>query len=159
MTPAQLQTLKTAIVADGALNALPMTSGGATTIAAAFNVTASPAFVVWRSSVTLPEIMTDMDWTRVDNLSVGKARSWDWMSRDGAIDPSRPNIRAGIDSVWVGTAADLAVRASIYAKCKRNATRAEQLFATGTGSDAAPATMGFEGALTADDVQQARELA
>lgn len=161
MTPEQLATLKTAILADPALASQPMTSGGALVIAEAFNLPASPAFTVWRTSVTQDEVMLNgMDWARVDNLSVGKARIWSWMFANAAnsINPSKANIRTGIDATWVGTAADLAVRAAVYVHCKRLATRGEQLFATGTGSNAVPAVMGFEGAITADDVQQAREL-
>jgi len=159
LTNAQLQTLKTAILADPALAALPMTSGGATVIAEAMNALATPNFIVWKTDVSIDEIMRNgMDWARVDNLSVGKARIWDWLGRLGSFDASKPNVRAGIDATWVGTSADLAVRASVYTHCKRKATRAEKLFATGVGSDASPAAMGFEGALSADDIQQAREL-
>lgn len=119
----------------------------------ALNAQASPAYVVWRSSVTDKEIMQNgFDWTRVDNLSVGKARVWDWMFRFGVINPSQANIRAGIEQVWVGTAADLAVRTAVYSHCKRNATLAEKLLAAGTGSDALPATMGFQGLISAQDV-------
>lgn len=121
----------------------------------AFNTVAVPDFVVWRTSVDEEEIFSNgFDWTRVDNLTVGKARIWDWMFRGGSrdINPANPQIRAGIDAAWVGTAADLAVRAAVYVHCKRKATVAEQIMATGTGSDASPATMGFEGNLTTQDV-------
>ena len=158
MTLQQLQTLKTAINANPTWAALPMTSGGALVIAEAMNATAEPAFIVWRSNVTDAEIMQNgFDWTRVDNLSAGKARVWDWMFRFGYINPAKANVRAGIDQTWGGTAQDLAVRAAVYTHCKRSATVAEKLFATGTGSDAVPAVMSFEGALSADDVAQARE--
>lgn len=158
MTPAQLATLKAAILANPALSSLPMTSGGALIIAEAFNADTNPEFIVWKTSVSIDEIMRNgMDWARVDNLSVGKARIWDWLGRLGSFDASKPNVRAGIDATWVGTSADLAVRASIYVHCKRTATEAEKLFATGTGSDASPAVLTFEGVLSADDVAQARE--
>ena len=158
MTPQQLQTLKAAINANPTWAAYPLTSGYANVIADAMNVLADPAFIVWRTNVTDAEIMQNgFDWTRVDNLSVGKSRVWDWMFRFGYINPSKTNVRAGIDQTWVGTAADLAVRAAVYTHCKRSATVAEKLFATGTGSDASPAVMAFEGALSADDVAQARE--
>jgi len=157
---AQLATLKADIAADPAFDDLPDTASGALPIADAYNLTASPSYTVWRTTVPLDEVMRSngMDWTRVDNLSVGKARIWDWLSLLGALDASQSNIRAGIDATWVGTQADLAVRAAVYVVCKRLATRAERLFATGTGTDAAPGTMAFEGILSVDDVQQAREL-
>jgi hypothetical protein len=159
LTPAQLATLKAAILADPVLAAYPAGAASSYPIAAAFNELASPAFIVWRTSVPFDEIMRNgMDWTRVDNLSVGKSRIWDWMTRLGTLNPSQANIRAGIDAAWVGTAADLAVRAAVYVHCKRSATRAEKLYATGTGSDAVPATLVVEGNLSPDEVQQAREL-
>lgn len=161
LTSAQLQTLKTAIDADPVLAAYPQTTDGAYDLANFLNQPDPANFVVWRTSVTWDEIMLNgMDWARVDNLSVGKARIWDWLFQNSqrACNPTKPNIRAGIDAVWVGTAADLAVRAAVYTHCKRFATRAEKILATGTGSDASPATMGFEGFLTYYDILQARAL-
>src|SRR5690606_37441196 len=109
LTTVQLQALKAAILAAPALAALPMTSGAAAMIAEVMNEPASPTYVVWRTDVPLEEIMRNgMDWTRVDNLSVGKARIWDWLSRLGTINASQANVRAGIEAAWVGTQADLA---------------------------------------------------
>lgn len=42
--------------------------------------------------------------------------------------------------------------------CKRPATVAEKVLATGTGTTASPATMGHEGAVSYADVQSARSL-
>ncbi len=157
LTVEQRATLKAAILADVTLAAFPAGSDGAYEIAALLNQQATPDFIVWKSSVSVDEIMRNgMAWDRVDNLSVGKARIWDWMTRLGTLNASKANIRAGIDAAWVGTAADLVVRATIYTHCKRLASRIEKLLATGTGSDAAPATMSFEGAISWQDVEQAR---
>jgi hypothetical protein len=158
-TPAQITAIQAAITADPALSAIPNTyPDGATQLAAAFNAPASPAFTVWKTSVTQDAIMAGMDWTRVDNLSVGKARIWDWMfsNQSRTINPSKTSIRTGIEAVWVGTAADLAVRATVYAQCKRVATYLEQVLATGTGSDADPATLTFEGAVNPAQIHNAR---
>ena len=157
LNTAQLATLKAAILADPVLNAYPQNSDGAYNMAIFLDQPATPDFIVWKTSVDPDEVMKNgMDWTRVDNLSVGKARIWDWMSRLGTFNPSKTNIRAGIDAAWVGTAADLAVRAMVYTHCKRLATKAEKLFASGTGSDAAPAVMTIEGRLQYSDIEQAR---
>lgn len=161
LTPEQLQTLRTAIDADPVLSAYLNNSDGNFEIARILNLPSSPAVIVWRTSVTWDEIMLNgMDWARVDNLSVGAARVWDWMFQNSAraFNPSKPNIRTGIEAVWKGTAADLAVRAAVYGHCKRTATRAEALFATGTGTTESPATMAFEGAITYALVEQARNL-
>jgi hypothetical protein len=161
LTPAQLQAIKVDIAANPDLAAFPNNSDGNFALAAAYNTTVQ-AFIVWKSSVTQDEVMLNgFDWARVDNLSVGKARIWEWLFKNaaGAINPSKTNIRAGIDACWTGTAADLAVRAAVYVHCKRAATRIEKLFATGTGTDATPATMAVEGDITPNQVQEARDLA
>lgn len=160
LSPQNLATLKAAIGADQALAALPNNSDGAFAIAAALNQSAAPDFIVWKTSVTIDEIMRNgMDWARVDNLSVGKARIWDWLGRIGSFDASKVNVRAGIEACWVGTAADLAVRAAVYARCKRNASRVEKLLATGTGSDESPATMVAEGPINYQEVEASRNSA
>lgn len=158
LTQAQKTALATAVAADHSFDVLPHNTDGAFAVAAAFNITESPNYYVWKSSVSQDEIMQNgFDWTRVDNLSVGKSRIWEWMfsNQERVINPSKANVRAGIDAVWVGTAADLAVRAVVYTHCYRLATRAEKLFATGTGTTASPATMGYEGQLNYNEVQEA----
>lgn len=158
LSVSQQQTLKAAIDADPALSSKPNNSDGNFDIAKAFNAIASPDFTVWRTNVAISEIMSNgFDWTRVDNATVGKARIWEWMARLGSINPSKANIRAGINEAWSGTGAEqVAHRNAIFTHCKRNATRAEKLFATGTGSVGDPATMTFEGSISGDDVEAAR---
>jgi hypothetical protein len=166
LTNAQLQALKAHIEGDSTLNALPNSPDGNDAIAALMNVVAVPEYRGWRTSVPVSEIMLNgFDWTRVDNLSVGKSRIWEWMTQFGSIDPSQANIRAGINATWVGTQADLDVRAAVYLHCHRPLTRAEKLFAVATvggsgtrGSAANPDTMVFEGNLIYQDVEAARNL-
>lgn len=151
LTTQQLQTLRA--WTDANLN-----NPSEFDIQAALNAPSSPAFIVWKTLVTRREILQNgFDWTRLDNLSVGKARvwndmfAWDAGDDDPAINPSLPNIQAGINAVWVGTQADLDVRAAVYAHCKRTATVAEGLLATGTGSTASPGTLVQEGEITVQD--------
>jgi hypothetical protein len=159
LTTQQLQTLKAYILSVPELAAQPMNSDGDYAIAEALQAIATPEFIVWRSSVTQDEIMQNgFDWVRVDNLSVGKARIWEWLfnNESRVMNPSKINVRAGIDECWKGTAADLAVRAAVYLHCKRSANVLEKLFATGTGTDASPATMAVEGSLSYSEVTNAR---
>lgn len=129
---------------------------GSALIASMFNIV-QPAYIVWKTAVEADAIMRNgMDWTRVDNLSVGKARIWEWLTRLGTINASRPNVRAGIDATWVGSVADLAVRAQVYTHCKRPATRLEQLLATGVGTDASPSTMDYEGNISYAEISVIR---
>lgn len=125
-----------------------------TEIAGYYNAQFTPDFTVWKTSVTRKEILQNgFDWTRLDNLSVGKARIWQDIFVDGSLNPSKANVRSGIEAVWVGTAQDLAVRAAVYVHCKRFATRIEKLLATGTGTDATPATLNVEGDILWQDIQ------
>jgi len=146
-------TLKDYIAAVPEWAIMPKNSDTAFFIAEELNKEVNPSYTVWRTAVPVDEIMRNgLDWTRVDNLTVGKARIWDWMTRLDTLNPSKVNIRAGIDATWVGTAADLAVRAVVYTHCKRKASVVEKLFATGTGTDLSPATMGYEGPMPYQEI-------
>ena len=161
LTPAQLQTLKAAILADPVLAGKPQTPDGAFEIAAAMNTVAVPDFFVWRTSVTIDEIMQNgFDWTRVDNLTVGKARIWEWMMSTGTLHPNQANVRSGILATF-GTSGDLATRLATFVHCQRLAMRVEKLYAVGTGATTTeqgvgPATLTFEGAISYQDVLDAR---
>lgn len=161
LTSPQKAIIKAEIEADQVLNAYPNDSDGAFAIAAALNQAATPDFYVWKSSVAVNDIMQNgFDWTRVDNLTVGKARIWEWMCSVGVLHPNQANVRAGILAVFT-TAGDLATRQAAFNHCQKLATRAEKLLATGTGTTTTdqgvgPATMGFEGILSYQDVYEAR---
>lgn len=158
MTPEQLATLKAAILAetDQAFVAL-RAANDETGMAAWYN--AASTFVVWRTSVSQDEIMQNgFDWAQVDNLNVGKARIWEWLfdNESRTINPTKANVRAGIAECWKGTSQMLAVQAAVLAHCKRLCTRAERLFATGTGTDAAPGLPGsFEGDVMPQNIADA----
>lgn len=158
LTTQQQATLKAFVEADPVLSAYPHNTDGAYEIARLLQANASPEFIVWRTSVTKDEIMQNgFDWVRVDNLSVGKARIWDWLfyNQGNVFNPSKVNVRAGVDECWKGTAADLAVRNAVYVHCKRAANVLEKLFATGTGTTASPATMAVEGTIGYNELANA----
>ena len=164
LTSAQKTTLKAAINADPVLSAFPNTADGAFAIAAALNLPAVPDYYVWRTAVLVTEIMQNgFDWTRVDNLTVGKARIWEFMTAAGTLNPSQPNVRAGFESCFSVEAGDQATRQAIYDHCVQKASRAEKIFAAGSGAGTAPThhgvgpdTMTFTGNLSFQDVQDAR---
>lgn len=150
---AQLDALKAAILADPNLTALVSARNVQLIVD---YMSGDSSRVVWRTSVNPEEIMTNgMDWTQIDNLSIGKARIWEWMTQGGRFNPAKPNIRAGIIECWKGTAAMLAVQASVFTHCKRFASRFEAVFATGTGTTAAPATLDIEGTPSLQDIAEA----
>ena len=156
LSNAQRTTLRNFIAADPVLSQFPNNSDGNFEIAARLNLDASPAFIVWKTSVQISEIMSNgFRWQDVDGLTAGKARIWDWMSRLGTNDPSKANIRQGIQDAF---GAGSAMETAILPHCKRNATVAEKLFANGTGSDASPARMNDRaiGPISYQEIEQAR---
>lgn len=156
LNPSQLQSLKADIAADPTLAALPNTADDAFTIAATYNATAVPDFWVWRSSVPSYEYRgsNGIVWTEVDGLSVGKARIFEWLTvgLTTPINAADANVRAGLQNAF-GTSQTLT---NLTTMGRRRASRVEKLLATGTGSTAVPATMGYEGAISYTDVQAAR---
>jgi len=157
LTPAQLSTLQADIEADPVLDALPNNSDGAFAIAAAYNVLASPTFTVWRTNVPTKDCKTAMIWTEYIARSAGEREAWTFMLSNGFINVGDVNVRQGIQDIFSG-AGGATTRANLMSIAKRSATRGEKLFATGTGSDASPATMTVEGSLSFQDVEQARSL-
>lgn len=134
------------------------TNGQNSKMADWYNTTAAPDYTCWKNKVTQDEIMQNgFDWVRVDNLTVGKARIWEWLfaNETRSITPSKANVRAGIAEVWKGTAADLAVQAVVLGHCKRLATRVEKLFAVGTGTTLAPSDLVIFGPISELDVANA----
>ena len=155
LTSAQQTTLKAAILADSELNALPNTLDGAFTIAVLLNQTAVPDFWVWRTNVSTQEIRSVLVWSEYDTLSVSRQNAFSFLCSNHIVDASLVNVRQGIQSIFQGPqqAGNLAALVAIG---KRLAKRGEKLLATGTGSNASPATMTFEGNLTFQDVFDAR---
>jgi len=118
LSDAQKLVLKNYILSVPEWAALPVNSDTSYVIADELKKDASPAFIVWKTSVTIDEIMRNgMAWDRVDNLTVGKARIWDWIGRLGTFNAAKPNNRACIDSALGGTCAGLAVRAVNHNQC------------------------------------------
>ena len=153
LTPAQNATLKAYIEGDQVLSAFPNTQDGAFAIAALLNSASSPTFYVWRSSVTIDEVMQNgFDWTRVDNLTVGKRDSLLWLCSE-SLNPNDPNVRKAISDLC-GTQNTL--KNSLLAALKRFATRAEQALATGTGTDADPGTLVYEGIVSQGEASNIR---
>lgn len=169
LTNAQLVTLKADILADPAFDSVPPGSDGAFTIAAAYNLVAVPDFWVWRTAVSKAEYVqttsgdgTTFNWTGAGFItrSVGERDAWRELFNDaGLCNPALASVRQAFQDIFSGgTAPAPANRTHLTTISRRKATRAEKLYATGTGSIASPATLVVEGALSYLDVQNAREL-
>jgi hypothetical protein len=93
--------------------------------------------------------------TEIDALTNGKARIWEWMRLSETLNCGITNIRQGLNDAF---ASANNTKAAVLAVIKRDAKRGEKLFATGTGSDASPATLVFVGDITDVDVEKAMGL-
>lgn len=127
-----------------------------------YNQPASPAFYCWTSLITMSEVldrMDDNDWSQFDNLTAGQYNIWTELREAGGIKAYKSSNRKAVTECWKGTAAKALVATHILDMCKRTATRAEKLFATGTGTVASPATSAFSDVfqLTYQDVEAAQQ--
>lgn len=164
LTLDQLATLKADIAADPSLAAIPNTHDENQRIADAYNAAATPDFFAWRTTVREAEYTnqasiqgTTWSWPAFIARSVGEQNGWARMFAPGSVNPSLANVRQGFADIFSGTQNNApAQRTHLQNMSMRRATRAEKLFATGTGTTAAPAMLVFEGMVTYVDVDFAR---
>lgn len=187
LNAAQLQTLKTDINSNNntipanmpnagafvgmAVSAIPNDSGdGNLAVASWYNLNASPDFWVWKTSVTKGEYVngtsvdgTTFSWTGAGFItrSQGERDAWrEMFNGTNTVNPSLPQVRQAFTDIFSGgTAPAPANRTHMSTMSRRLAKSGEKLFATGTGSTASPAAMGYEGSISLQDVNTARNLA
>lgn len=164
LTPAQQQTLKAFIVANATMAAFPKTGDGAYAVAGLLNAQASPAFTVYRSSIAPEEWGIVIQAGDLDSITTGNStRLGTFRSVVGSLIPSRLDHRTFMNGIFSG-AAGTATSAAMLAAWKRTATVLEKVFATGTGTDGSPATLGkgdagrIEGPISYSEVEAVRNL-
>ena len=122
-------------------------------------------FVVWRTDLSEEEIVSNTsaedtvwDWSLYISTSIAEKMAWERIfAGTGAINPSIDHVRAGIGEIFSGPQYT-AQRTHLLAMAKRNATRVEGLFATGTGTTITPGKLVYEGFINYRNVQKALEL-
>lgn len=172
MTPAQLATLKTAILADPALVAIGRND---TEMARVLNLPTT--FMVWRSTTPADDVIDAILWDRLtpidtpDGTAAQNGRELRCQTKQmnlqiilqgrENIATGRPNLRAGLtdaltnvpsgvngatqDAGWLGAG-------RVKTVITRAATAVEKVFATGTGTLGAPGALVFEGTITVADI-------
>ena len=123
-----------------------------TELARLYNLNSS--FVVWRTNISPEEYREAINWTEVALLTDGQARIWEWVTQSmtAPIDASSANVRQGLSDTF---AAGTSTRTDMLQVAKRFSNIGEQIFASGTGSNVSPGTLGFEGVITIDDIGRA----
>ena len=158
LTTAQLQALKTYIAGVPEWAALPLNSDGAYAIAQELNQAATPAFIVWKTNVARNEVGKAFVASALAAITAGNNdKLANFAAWNESVNPSRADQRAFFDDGF-SVAAGASTRAALLALWKRSANHVEKLFATGTGSDASPATMVVEGSISYQEVEQARSM-
>lgn len=176
MTPAQLVTLKAALLADANLSA-DIAAGNHGNIVSYMNADSPSGFMVWRTVVKTEDIFDAIVWSSLTPVDVPDATQ-EWANRSLAcqgkqfnlqtilsgrqtINGTKANIRAGLQDALLNVPAGVsgallnAGWAAVKAVLSRVATRAEALYATGTGTVASPGLLTFEGKVQTYDVIQA----
>lgn len=152
LTNAQLLTLRAAAVADGTAAGYIATADDQA-LADWFNVV-QQTFYVWRSSLTPDQARSAVvqGATQLDSLTAGKRDSLFWLLSE-SVNPSDAAVRSAIDDLC-GSQATL--KSALQAALKRTTTRAEKLLASGTGTISVPATLAYEGVLSAAEASGVR---
>lgn len=163
LSPEQLLAIKTDILANPDLSSQPANTDGDFEIARLYNLPASPDFWVWKTKLlkhdatdsTSPDATT-FSWPAYISRSQGERDGWReiWNSTL-SVNPSLANVRQAFADIFSG-AAGAANRTHLNAMARRSASRIEKLLATGTGTTASPATMGYEGPISYREIQTAR---
>jgi hypothetical protein len=158
LTNQQLTTLKAYIDSVPEWAALPNNSDTAYFIAQELNKPAAPAFIVWKTNVPRNEVGKAFVASALAAITAGNNdKLANFAAWNESVNPSRADQRQFFDDVF-SVAAGATTRAALLALWKRSANSVEKLFATGTGSDASPATMTVEGTISYQEVEQARSM-
>ena len=179
MTPAQLTTLKTAILADPALAAL-VNIGQYGQVKDALNQAATPNYYVWRSTTPASDILDGITWASLtpadtpDSTAAYTNRALLCQAKQlnlqimlqgrESLATGKLNIRQGLQDALINVPAGVggamvdagwAGAGKVKATITRTASIVEKLLATGSGTTGTPSSMGFEGPLTERDVEDA----
>ena len=115
---------------------------------------AQQTWTVWRPALTpaLARAAIISAATQLDSLTVGKRDSLFYLV-SGDLNPADVAVRTGIDDLC---GSQNSLMSALRAAMKRQATRAEKALSTGTGSDASPATLTWDGFISGYDAQNIR---
>lgn len=154
LKPAQKTKLLAAIAADPVLAAFPNTNDGAFEIAQLLNIDSNPAFVVWRRNYNPSQIREAITSaaTQLDNLTASKRQSLLWWA-EGTYDMGKVATRAAVTDFTNGFAT---LQNALLDGGKRTVLRIEAVLATGTGTQADPGKLVWEGPISYQDVFEAR---
>lgn len=157
LNPAQLVIFKAAILAEIDPTFVALRDAGATgAMAGWYSDLATPAFIVWKTSVPVAQVGVAQNSTELAGLTTANTSRLQVLAlfSGGSFNPSIADVRAGFDSIYSG-AGGVLTRAALLALWKRSARRVEKLFASGAGTDVSPAQLIYEGQVSDADIVKA----
>jgi len=156
LTDAQKATVQADIAGDGTLNSYPNTPDGNYAIAEIYNQQASPDYYVWRTSMPISEIKETVDWYEVVTMTTAELLAFQVLTAQDVVNPSDESLRNAFTEIFNG-AGGVNSRTALQAAAYRLATRIEKLLCTGgDGTTTTPSTLTFEGIITYQDIEDAR---
>lgn len=163
LTQAQIQTLANAIAAETDASVIQWRTPATRDDGSLRNWLNLPStFIAWKSSVQTREVGIAVNYVSVEAMTDanrGRITTFYAMNPE-KFSPARQDIR----DYWANTFSGAlggqgqTTRDALLALWKRAATRYEKVFATGTGTDAAPGLLTLEGTVDLDDVSKALNL-
>jgi hypothetical protein len=158
LNPAQLSTLKSAILADPT-QAANAANANWQAIADWLNEPDPTGAKCWKTSISQEAVWDVMDWTVFINRSQGERDCFRMLfTGRGVINPSRLNVRRAIADIFSGVgAAVVALRDALTTAFQRPITRGEKLFAAPSPDLPAILTLSVEGPFTVWDVMAAMD--
>lgn len=158
LTLSQLQTLKTAILAETDPNFVFARDNGQTGVMADFYNQPS-TFVVYKSSETVAAVGQAVNYVAFEALTTANLEKINTFTRlnMNTFLPSRADVRSFWANVFSGALGGQgqATRDALEALWRRFAKRGERLYATGTGTTLAPGALALEGNVTDQNISAA----
>ena len=166
LAPEQYAVLRAVVIAEPTLQ-IAINTGDDYAIANWCNALAAPDFFVTKTSLPRHDVLTATSgeattfaWAGAAYItrSQGERDAFrEMFNSTGTVNPNLASIQAAFADIFSG-AGGLANRTHIAAISKRKATRAEKVLATvpGTGLLASPATLTYEGQVTANEASSLR---
>jgi len=154
LTPAQIQTLKAAILAETNATFVEYRTAGATgAMAEWYNVAINPAQKAWITNQPSVDSDDAPDYSTFDSIAAGKRESWHSAFLRFPRDFTRAKVRKWVVDVWGNATAGTNAEAILQA-ATRNATRGEIVFGgtTRTTGTVAALQLNREGTLSNEDI-------
>jgi hypothetical protein len=157
LTQTQKATLRAALIADPAVQTW-LNSSQLQPIVDLYNQLATPAFWAFRTDVDPSEIGKVVNYVAVAAMTTANLqRVSDFLRMNTTAFIARDDIKTFLLDTFSGALGGQgqATRDALDLMLRRQVTKAERLFTTGTGSTSAPATLGWVGPLTTEDISEA----